>query len=86
VGAVAIGGCGVASSVDPVAKAAEVTSKVPGYRVSAVVTVSSPAGGAVHTTLSGVIDRVTRAGAMTANENIAGHAFTVSERLSGLTV
>jgi hypothetical protein len=87
--AVVISGCGAANSVkqavDPVAKAAEVTSKVPGYKLSAVVSIDTAAG-PVKTTMSGVMDRATRTGAMTSQESIAGHPFTMSERLSGLTV
>ncbi|HEX3975508.1 MAG TPA: hypothetical protein VHW96_04550 [Solirubrobacteraceae bacterium] len=89
VSAVAVGGCGAANTVkqavDPVAKAAEVTSKVPGYKMSAVVSINTPAG-AVKTTMSGVMDRAAHTGAMISSESIAGHAFTMSERLSGLTV
>jgi hypothetical protein len=87
--AVVISGCGAADTVkqavDPVAKAAEVTSKVPGYKMSAVVSVNTSAG-VVKTTMSGVMDRATRTGEMTTNESIAGHAFNLSERVSGLTV
>lgn len=89
VAAVASSGCGAANTVkqavDPVAKAAEVTSKVPGYKMSAVVSIDTPAGVA-KTTMSGVMDRATRSGAMTSTESIAGHSFTMAERLSGLTV
>jgi hypothetical protein len=88
-GAALISGCGAANTVkqavDPVAKAAEVTSKVPGYRMSAVVSINSPAG-PVKTTMSGVMNRATRSGEMTSQESVAGHSFTLSERLSGLTV
>ena len=89
VAAVVISGCGAANTVkqavDPVAKAAEVTSKVQGYKMSAVVSINTPAG-VVKTTMSGAMDRATRTGEMTTNESVAGHAFTMNERLSGLTV
>ncbi len=89
VGAVAISGCGAANTVknavDPVAKAAEVTGSVAGYKMSAVVSINTPAG-VVKTTMSGVMDRATRTGAMTSTESIAGHSVTMAERLSGLTV
>lgn len=87
--AVVISGCGAANTVsqavDPVAKAAETTSKVQGYRMSAAVTMNT-AVGAAKTTVSGVMDRATRTGAMTSTESVAGHTFSMSERLSGLTV
>ncbi len=89
VAAVVISGCGAANTVkqavDPVAKAAEVTSKVPGYRMSAVVSINTTAG-VVKTTMSGVMDRATRTGEMTSTESVAGHAFTMNERMSGLTI
>jgi hypothetical protein len=87
--AIAISGCGagnaVSQAVDPVAKAAETTSRVQGYRMSGAVTINT-AVGPVKTTLSGVIDRATRTGEMTSTEHVAGYALTVTERLSGLTV
>ncbi len=87
--AVIISGCGAANTVsqavDPVAKAAETTSKVQGYRMSAAVTIST-AVGAVKTTMSGVMDRATRTGQMTSTESVAGHSFSMSERMSGLTI
>ncbi|MGH2895585.1 MAG: hypothetical protein ACRDPM_20280 [Solirubrobacteraceae bacterium] len=87
--AAVVSGCGAANTVkqavDPVAKAAEVTSKVPGYKMSVVVSINTPVG-PVKTTMSGVMDRATHTGEMTSQESVAGHAFTMSERLSGLTV
>ena len=82
--AVIISGCGAANTVsqavDPVAKAAETTSKVQGYRMSAAVTINT-AVGAVKTTMSGVMDRATRTGQMTSTESVAGHSFSMSERM-----
>jgi hypothetical protein len=87
--AVVIGGCGAANTVsqavDPVAKAAETTSRVQGYKMSAAVTINT-AVGPVKTTMSGVMDRATRTGEMTSTESVAGHSFSMDERLSGLTV
>lgn len=88
VAAVAISGCGAANSVkqavDPVARAADVTSKVQGYRIAANMTVGTAAG-QVTATLSGVMDRADRTGQMTARESIAGHSLTIAERFAGLT-
>jgi hypothetical protein len=87
--AVVISGCGaartVSNAIDPVAKAAEVTSQVQGYKMSGVVTINTGAG-PVKTTMSGVMNRATRTGEMTTKASVAGHAITMSERLSGLTV
>jgi hypothetical protein len=86
--AVAISGCGasktVSQTLDPVAKAADVTSQVPGYRMQAQMTINT-AGGAVQATISGVMNRADRTGQLTTHEDIAGHALTVAERFSGLT-
>jgi hypothetical protein len=88
VAAVVISGCGAADTVkqavDPVARAADVTSKVQGYKIAANMTVGTPAG-QVAATLSGVMNRADRTGQMTARESIAGHSLTIAERFSGLT-
>jgi hypothetical protein len=87
-GATLISGCGatrtVSQAIDPVARAADVTSKVPGYKVTASMTVGTPSG-QVQATLSGAIDRADRTGQMTARESVAGHSLTLAERFSGLT-
>ena len=84
---VAVSGCGASQSVsglvDPVARAAEVTARVPGYRLAAVMSVSTPQG-TTHLTMSGTIDRVKRSGSLTAQMTIAGHSLTIGERFSGL--
>lgn len=86
--AVTVSGCGAADTVreavDPVAKAADVTSKVQGYKIAADMTVSTP-GGQVTATLSGVMNRADRTGQMTARESVAGQTLTLAERFSGLT-
>jgi hypothetical protein len=79
-----ISGCGASQTLDPVARAADVTSKVPGYRIQATTTVGTAAG-SVRVTMSGIMNRADRSGRMTAHENLAGHALTMSERFSGLT-
>jgi hypothetical protein len=87
-GAAFISGCGasrtVSQALDPVARAADVTSKVQGYKISANMTVGTSAG-QVQATLSGVMDRADRTGQMSARESIAGHDLTIAERFSGLT-
>jgi hypothetical protein len=86
---VVISGCGaartVSQAIDPVAKAAETTSQVQGYRMSGVVTIDTGVG-PVKTTMSGVMNRVSRTASMITKATVAGHAVTLSERLSGLTV
>ena len=77
-------GCGASHALDPVARAADVTSKVQGYRLQATTSVGTAAG-SVQVTMSGMMNRADRTGEMTAHENIAGHALTLSERFSGLT-
>ena len=88
VAAVAVSGCGAANTVkeavDPVAKAADVTSKVQGYKIAADMTVGTP-GGQVTANLSGVMNRADRTGQMTARESVAGQTLTLAERFSGLT-
>jgi hypothetical protein len=87
-GAVFVSGCGasatISHAIDPVARAADVTSKVQGYRIAATMTVGTPAG-QVRATLSGVMNRADRTGEMTARESIAGQKLTIAERFSGLT-
>jgi hypothetical protein len=87
--AVVVSGCGAANSVkqaiDPVAKAAETTSQVQGYKVSGVITMNSGLG-PVKTTMSGEMNRATRTGEMTTTSSVAGHQVTLKERISGLTV
>jgi hypothetical protein len=88
VAALGISGCGasrtVSQTLDPVARAADVTSNVPGYRMRAEMTVNTP-GGSVQATISGVMNRADRTGQLTTHEDVAGHAVTVAERFSGLT-
>jgi hypothetical protein len=87
-GATLISGCGatrtVSQAIDPVARAADVTSKVQGYKMAANMTVGTPSG-QFKATITGLIDRANRTGQMTAQETIAGHALKISERFSGLT-
>lgn len=87
-GAVLVSGCGAAKTVsqaiDPVARAADVTSKVQGYKIAADMTVGTTQG-QFQVTMSGVLNRADRTGQMTAHETVAGQSLTVAERFSGLT-
>ena len=87
VGAVALTGCGSSSStkIDPVARAADVTSRVPGYRIAATATIRTPASGQLQIAMNGYFDRPNRSGTMTAAETVAGHKFKFTEVFSGLT-
>ncbi len=85
--AAVIAGCGGSGSsqVDPVVRAADVTSQLPGYRIAATATVSTPASGPLQLRMSGLFDRTNRSGTMTAQETVAGHQFQFTEVFSGLT-
>jgi hypothetical protein len=91
VGAVAIAsaavfsGCGSSATIDPVARAADVTARVPGYRIAALATVTTPASGPLQIAMNGNFDRANRSGTMTAAETVAGHRFKFTEVFSGLT-
>ena len=88
-GGVALGGCGATKTiggvVDPVARAAEVTSHSPGYRMSGTISVTTSAT-TVHGTMSGVIDTADHTGSMTMHETVLGHSLSIAERLAGTTI
>jgi hypothetical protein len=84
-GGVLVSGCGSSNSIDPVAKAAEATARVPGYRMAATATITTPASGPLKMQMGGVFDRANRSGTMTAAESVAGHQFQFTEVFSGLT-
>jgi len=81
----AVSGCGSSKSVDPVVRAADVTSKVPGYRIAATATITTPASGPLQIAMDGYFDRSNRSGSLTAAETVAGHRFKFTEVFSGLT-
>lgn len=81
----AFSGCGSSSSIDPVARAADVTARVPGYRIAATATVTTPASGALQIAMNGSFARANRSGTMTAAETVAGRRFKFTEVFSGLT-
>ena len=89
VAAIAISGCGatrsVSNAIDPVARAADVTVHAPGYHLTATIRVTSATAN-VNGTMSGVIDTVRRAGALTIRESLAGHTVSLAERVAGTTV
>ncbi len=80
-------GCGSStSSVDPVARAADVTARVPGYRIAATVSSTTPATGTQHVLMSGVFDRASRSGEMNATDTVLGRRIQFTEVFSGLTL
>ncbi len=78
-------GCGSSNTIDPVARAADVTARVPGYRIAAVATVTTPASGPLQIAMNGNFDRANRSGTIIAAETVAGHRFKFTEVFSGLT-
>ncbi len=82
----ALSGCGSSSTPasGPVARAADVTATVPGYRLAATTTVTTAAG-PVTATMSGHFDRTNRTGELAAAETVAGHHLVFTEVFSGLT-
>jgi hypothetical protein len=80
-----ISGCGYSSAIGPVARAADVTSRVPGYRMAATTTITTPASGPLRMTMTGLFDRTNRTGSIVAAERVAGHRFRFTEVFSGLT-
>ncbi|HEY7961281.1 MAG TPA: hypothetical protein VID29_05100 [Solirubrobacteraceae bacterium] len=64
-GAVAVSGCGASATLDPIARAAEVTSEQSGARISLTMQFSSAAlPGAVSMTATGYVDERHKAAAM----------------------
>jgi hypothetical protein len=62
-GAMAVGGCGAASTIDPVAHAAEITSQLPGARITLSEQISSGAlPGPITISGDGYVDERRRAG------------------------
>jgi hypothetical protein len=69
VGGVAVSGCGASETLDPIARAAEVTSQQEGARISLTMQFSSAAmpGGGFNITANGYIDNRDRSGEMSMN-------------------
>ena len=81
--AVAVGGCGVSQVIDPVARAAAATASAPGYRVSALMSIS---GGSAPVTarLRGTIDTAAGSGTISTDEMVAGQEVKAPMVFSGL--
>ena len=86
---IAAGGCGAGQTAGPaadsVARAADVTARVPGYRIEATMDVSTGTA-TVHGTMSGTMNTGRRAGVITTHETVAGHSLALTEMLSGTAV
>lgn len=85
----ALGGCGgtraISGTVDPVARAADITAQAPGYHLSATIQTST-ALTTVQGAMSGVVDTAHHTGAFSMRESVAGHTLSILERLSGTTM
>jgi hypothetical protein len=68
---IAVAACGASQAIDPVSRAAAVTLSTPGYRMSAVMSVSSPTA-PVTASMTGQIDTAADRGTMTMNEVVGG--------------
>jgi hypothetical protein len=80
-----IGGCGSGQTVTAVERAADVTTAMPGYRLSATMSVTTPVVGRMQLRMNGVYDRPARTGSMTAGETVGGRRLRFTELFSGLT-
>ena len=87
--AVVVGGCGSSQPATPtvnaVARAADVTAGVPGYRIAATMSFGA-AGNGAQATMSGVMDRADQTGALTTTESVQGHTLKIREEFSHLTI
>jgi hypothetical protein len=87
--AVAAGGCGatqtISQAVDPVARAADVTARVPGYRMAGSIA-TTISGYPIHMTMTGSFDRAKRSGALHLKASLLGHSLRVTEMFSGFTL
>lgn len=88
-GVVAVAGCGSSQPATPtvnaVARAADVTAQVPGYRISATMSLGA-VGDNGQLTMSGTVDRADQTGSLTTTESVLGHSLRVHEEFSHLTV
>jgi hypothetical protein len=69
--AVAVGGCGTGQVIDPVSQAAAVTASASGYRMSAVMSISS-ASAPVTAKMKGSVDTAVNTGTMNLTEVVGG--------------
>lgn len=96
-GAVALGGCGAANVVDPVAKAATVSNQAAGMKMNMLMRLSSPALQApINATGSGTFDRANRSGSFNlaldfgsipqVAQALGSSTLQIQEVIKGLTV
>jgi hypothetical protein len=81
--ALAVGGCGASQVIDPVSQAAAVTASAPGYRMSAVMTLSSTSA-PVTASMKGSVDTASNSGTMSLSENVSGQAVKAAMIFSRL--
>jgi hypothetical protein len=67
-----------------VARAADVTAQVSGYRLHGTMSLTTSAG-PLSMSMDGVIDRRSRTGTMVAHEAVLGQKLNLTEKFSGLT-
>jgi hypothetical protein len=84
-GVLGVAGCGSSQQVDPaVTRAADVVSRVPGYRIDATMNINAGVGNTLMH-MTGSIDRVHRTGELVANQTVLGHQLNLTEVFSQLT-
>jgi hypothetical protein len=89
--AIAVTGCGSSSQTSgAVARAADVTARVPGYRMAATMNVATSgsattAGGSQQMHMSGVVNRATHTGQFTEQATAAGRQLNLTLVFSQLT-
>jgi hypothetical protein len=86
--ALAIAGCGGSQSATPVLRAADVTARAPGYRLSGTGTITLRGGnvGTVGMAMTGSFNRRDRIGTLTTVVDVGGRRIRVPELISQLTV
>jgi hypothetical protein len=85
--ALAAGACGSSqSSTDVVARAAADTARVPGYRMSGTITISSPGSGVTAMGLTGTFDRTHSRAKLSTLIQAGGHRIQTAELVSKLAV
>jgi hypothetical protein len=87
-----VAGCGSSKSTsssanqtgNAVARAANVTAGVPGYRTAATINLTGPTGQSTMTE-AGTFDRASRSGMISAQQTVVGHHLKFTVVFSGLT-
>jgi hypothetical protein len=80
---IAVGGCGASQVVDPVSQAAAVTASAPGYRMSAVMSISDTSD-PVTAKMKGAVDTAANSGTMSLTEVVSGQPVKASMLYSRL--